>query len=98
MKCPVCLKEVELIYVAEERVNKIAVEGGEFQLFENINVEPREMMIFHTGENDDPCIITEDEYEHFIELLQFLLRRVPQPALEIAHLFSEEELKGGEQA
>jgi hypothetical protein len=55
-------------------------------------------MIFHTDENDDPCIITEDEYEHFIELLQFLLRRVPQPALEIAHLFSEEELKGGEQA
>jgi hypothetical protein len=98
MKCPVCLQEVELVYFAEERVHKIAVEGGEFQLFENINVEPTEMMIFHTDENEDPCIITEDEYEHFIELLQFLLRKVPQPAPEIAHLFSEEELKGGEQA
>jgi hypothetical protein len=54
MKCPVCLKEVELVYFAEERVHKIAVEDGEFQLFENINVEPTEMMIFHTGENEDP--------------------------------------------
>jgi hypothetical protein len=93
------LKEVELVYFAEERVHKIAVENGEFQLFENINVEPREMMIFHTDEeNEDPCIITEDEYEHFIELLQFLLRRVQQPAPEIEHLFSEEELKGGGQS
>jgi hypothetical protein len=98
MRCPVCLQGVKVVHFVEERVHKIVVQDGRFQLFENINVEPKEMIIFHTDEKQRPCILYEDEYEHFVPLLQFLLRRVPQPAPDIRHLFSEAELKGGEQA